>query len=94
MTVAASIAKGSRLASLAVTLPGKPPPTTRPPVVITLTDSTGAVRAEWTIVPGATVSWSSLTGFPFDDDITVTATGPTANATGHMVVLPPSAGGG
>ena len=80
MTLPASLAKGSRLRSLTVTYPGKAPPTTTPPIVITLTDSTGTVRARWSIASGQTLTWSDLAGFLWDDTITVTATGPVATA--------------
>ena len=94
MTFPASLAKGSRLAGLSITHPGKAPPTTEPPIVVTLTDSAGKVRARWSVDSGQTFSWSDLAGFLWDDDITVSATGPIATASGKMRSIPPSTGGG
>lgn len=94
MTLPASLAKGSRLRSFTATHPGKAPPTTEPPIVITLTDSTGTLRASWSIESGQTLTWSDLAGFVWDDDITVSVTGPIATASGKMRSIPPSTGGG
>lgn len=84
MTLPASLAKGSRLRSLTVTHPGKAPPTTTPPIVITLTDSTGTVRARWSISGGQSLTWTDLAGFWWDDTIAVGSTGPIADASGEI----------
>lgn len=94
MTLPASLEKGSRLKSLSITHPGKAPPTTEPPIVVTLTDSAGKVRARWSVDSGQTFSWSDLAGFLWDDTITVSATGAIATAKGEMRRTGPSSGGG
>lgn len=89
MTLPASLAKGSRLAGVSITHPGNAPPTTEPPIVVTLTDSTGRLRARWSVASGETFSWSDLAGFLWDDTVTVSASGPVARATGEMRWEPP-----
>lgn len=94
MTVPAALPAGSRLHALTVQHPGNAPPTTEPPIVISLTDSTGRLRARWSVAGGQTLTWSDLAGFVWDDDITVSGTGPIATASGKMRSIPPSTGGG
>lgn len=94
MTLPASLAKGSGLSSLTVAHPGKAPPTTSPPIVITLTDSTGRLRARWSIESGQTLTWSDLAGFLLGDDITISASGPVATASGEMHVTTPASSTG
>ena len=90
MTLPASLPQASRLHGLSLAHPGKAPPTTEPPIEITLTDSTGRLRARWSIASGETLSWSDLAGFLWDDTVSVSASGPVATASGEMRWEPPS----
>ena len=83
------IPAGSRLHGLTASLPAS----AAPPVVITLTDPTGRVRAVWTIAPGTGgVVWSDLAGFPVESTWTETVSGPGAGALTHAfrVTTPPT----
>ena len=94
MTLPAALPAGSRLHALTVQHPGTAPPTTEPPIVITLSDSTGRLRARWSVEGGQSLVWSDLAGFLWDDTITVNATGPVATASGEMRSAPASSTAG
>lgn len=50
-------------------------------VTFTFTDSTGAVRASWTVAPGGSLVWTDLAGFPVDDTWTETVTATPSSTT-------------
>lgn len=84
MTLPASLPARSRLHALTVQHPGKATPTTSPPIVISLTDSTGRLRARWSVSGGQSLAWTDLAGFLWDDTIAVGCTGPIADASGEI----------